>query len=271
MQPLSLQASTIKINFSIGGMKMKIAYFDCFSGVSGDMLLGAFIDLGLPLKQLESGLSSLGLGEEFSLNASRVEMCGIYGTKLNVITSENNIEPDYKGYHHNNHRHLGDIVDMISQSSLDVWVKDKSIEVFHKIAMAEGKVHNQPYERVHFHEVGAVDSIVDVVGTVLSVRLLEIGSIYCSPLPMSRGFVKTCHGILPLPAPATAELMIKIPVYCTDSEKELITPTGVALLSSLTQEFGYFPPSSRWERIGYGCGSHIRKIPNMLRIFTGWA
>lgn len=242
---------------------MRIAYLDCFSGVSGDMLLGAFVDMGLPLEQLNSGLSSLGLGEEFRLEISKVEMCGIYGTKLGVITEETD-------HHHGHHRHLGDIVKMISRSGLDDWVKGKSIEVFQRIAEAEGKIHNLPYDRVHFHEVGAVDSIVDVVGAVLSVRLLEIDSIYCSPLPMGRGFVKTSHGELPLPAPAAAELLKGIPVYFADSEKELVTPTGAALLSALTREFGSFPPS-RWERIGYGCGSHTRKVPNMLRIFVGWS
>lgn len=241
---------------------MKIAYFDCFSGVSGDMLLGAFVDLGLPLEELNNGLSSLGLGEEFRLEASRVEKCGIYGTKLNVIVEED--------HHHGHHRHLVDIVGMISQSDLDDWVKDKTIDIFHKLANAEGKIHNLPADRVHFHEVGAVDSIVDVVGTVLSVRLLEIESVYCSFLPMGRGFVNTAHGAVPLPAPATAEILKGIPVYWVDSEKELVTPTGAAILSALAHEFGYFPPA-RWERIGYGCGSQNRKVPNMLRIFTGWS
>ncbi|MFZ5631646.1 MAG: nickel pincer cofactor biosynthesis protein LarC [Bacillota bacterium] len=239
---------------------MKIAYFDCFSGVSGDMLLGAFIDLGLPLEQLNNGLSVLGL-DEFHLEASRVEKCGIFGTKLNVVVHE-------ESHHH--HRHLGDIVEIIGRSGLDGWVKEKSVKIFENIAGAEGKVHNLPADRVHFHEVGAVDSIVDVVGAVLAVRLLEIEHIYSSPLPMGRGFAGTAHGMVPLPAPATAELLKGVPVYWVDSRKELVTPTGAAILSALATEFGYFPPV-RWERIGYGCGSSDRKVPNMLRIFTGWS
>lgn len=244
---------------------MKIAYFDCFSGVSGDMLLGAFVDLGLPLEQINEGLSSLGLDGEYRLEASKVEKCGIYGTKLDVI-----VKNDHRHGHHDHHRHLGDIAAMISQSALDDWVKDKAMEIFQKLAEAEGKIHNLPPDRVHFHEVGAVDSIVDVVGTVLSVLLLEIESVYCSPLPVGRGFVNTAHGVVPLPAPATAELLNGIPVYWVDSQKELVTPTGAALLSILAGEFGGFPPV-RWEKIGYGCGSQNRKVPNMVRIFTGWS
>lgn len=243
---------------------MKIAYLDCFSGVSGDMLLGAFIDLGLPLERLNGGLSGLGLGDEIRLEAAKAEKCGIFGTKLNVIVEEHHHEQ-----HDHNHRHLGDIVEMISGSGLDDWVIAKSIEIFEKIAEAEGKVHNVSADSVHFHEVGAVDSIVDVVGTVLSVRLMEIGSIYSSPLPMGRGFVNTAHGTVPLPAPATAELLKGIPVYWVESEKELVTPTGAAILSVLTHEFGHFPPV-RLEGVGYGCGSQNRNVPNMVRIFTGW-
>lgn len=254
---------------------MKIAYLDCFSGVSGDMLLGAFVDLGLPLEQLTGGLASLGLDREFSLQTSKTEKCGIYGTKLDVILKETNHnghhDHDHDHNHHNrhHHRHLGDIVATISRSELDDWVKEKSIEIFNKLAAAEGKIHNQPADKVHFHEVGAVDSIVDVVGTVLSVRLLEIECIYSSPLPIGRGFVKTAHGVVPLPAPATAELIRGLPVYWVDSHKELVTPTGAAILSVLVEEFGGFPPMCL-EGVGYGCGTQNRKVPNMLRIFTGW-
>ena len=244
----------------VGERKVKIAYFDCFSGVSGDMLLAAFIDLGLPLEQLSKELSSLGL-DEFHLEASRVSKCGIFGTKLNVVVHEN-------GHHH--HRHLGEIVGIIGRSGLDDWVKDKSIKIFETIAAAEGRIHNLPADKVHFHEVGAVDSIVDVVGSVLAVRLLEIERVYSSPLPMGRGFVSTAHGMVPLPAPATAELLKGVPVHWVNSEKELVTPTGAAILAVLVSEFGYFPPV-RWERIGYGCGNSDRKVPNMLRIFTGWS
>jgi len=251
---------------------MKIAYLDCFSGISGDMLLGALVDLGLPLEQISGGLASLGLEGEFRLQASKAEKCGIYGTKVDVLLAEDG-DHGHHGHGHNqhghhHHRNLGDIVRMISQSKLDDWVKQKSIEIFNKIAGAEGKIHNQPPEKVHFHEVGAVDSIVDVVGTVLSLHLLEIRCIYCSPLPMGRGFVKSAHGLIPLPAPATAELLKGIPVYWVDSQKELVTPTGAAILAVLAEEFGGFPPVC-WEQIGYGCGSQNRKVPNMLRIFTG--
>lgn len=239
---------------------MRIAYFDCFSGVSGDMLLGAFIDLGLPLEQLKNELSGLGL-DEYDLVASRVERCGIYGTKLDVIIEEG---------HHHHHRHLPDIVEIIERSSLDDRVKKNAVKIFERLAEAEGKVHNVPAEKIHFHEVGAVDSIVDVVGSVLAIKMLEIEKIYSSPLPMGRGFVKTSHGLMPLPAPATAELLKGIPVHWVDSDKELVTPTGAAILSTLAAAFGSFPPV-RWERIGYGCGSHNREVPNMLRIFTGWS
>jgi hypothetical protein len=238
---------------------MKIAYLDCFSGISGDMLLGAFIDIGLPLEQLKSGLSSLGL-DEYDLVVSKTEKCGIFGTKFDVVFSEG----------HQHHRHLPDIVEMIERSSLDEKVKSNAVKVFERLAEAEGKVHNVPAEKIHFHEVGAVDSIIDVVGSVLAIKLLDIEKIYCSPLPMGRGFVKVAHGMMPLPAPATAELLKEIPVYWVDSDKELVTPTGAAIVSTLADTSAHFPPV-RWEQIGYGCGNYSREVPNMLRIFTGWS
>lgn len=242
----------------VGEDFVKIAYFDCFSGISGDMLLAAFLDLGLPLEQLNEGLSRLGL-DEFYLEVSRVSKGGIYGTKLDVVIPPHSPRPD---------RHLGEIAEIIERSGLEEEVRETAVKIFEKLAAAEGKIHNQPPERVHFHEVGAVDSIVDVVGSVLAARLLGIERFYSSPLPMGRGFASTAHGPVPLPAPAAAELLKGVPVYWVDSEKELVTPTGAAILTTLVSDFGFFPPA-RWEQIGYGCGSRDRKIPNLLRIFVG--
>ena len=237
---------------------MKIAYFDCFSGISGDMILGAFIDAGLDLYQLESELSKLKLSG-YSLKAEKTTRKGLSGIKFFVNTEEDSAE-----------RHLKDIEEIIDQSGLGDDIKASSKKIFHELAHVEAKIHNSNPERVHFHEIGGLDSIIDIVGVLIGIKLLGIEAVYASRIPVGKGFVECDHGILPLPAPATLELLKGIPIYASDMEKELVTPTGIAILRNVAKSFGIIP-EMRIDRIGYGAGSHDLKIPNLLRVWVGEA
>ena len=207
---------------------MKIAYFDCFSGISGDMSLGALIDLGVPAEAVVSELKKLPL-KDWSFETSRERRGAIEGTRVVIVAKD---QP---------HRSFSDIRAILSQSGLEPWVKDRSIAVFERIARAEGKVHGIEPARVHFHEVGAVDSIMDIVGTVFCLRYLGIEKLHASPLPMGRGFVGTQHGTIPLPAPATVSLLSGVPVYGASMDRELVTPTGAGIISTLAETFGQVP------------------------------
>ncbi|NLI33493.1 MAG: nickel pincer cofactor biosynthesis protein LarC, partial [Deltaproteobacteria bacterium] len=236
---------------------MKIAYFDCFSGVSGDMVLGALVDLGVPVSFLCDQLATLHL-DGFALESVREMRGAIAGTRVIV-----------KQELQSHHRCLEDIRGIISSSALGGAVKEKSLAVFERLAEAESRVHKVPVSQVHFHELGAVDSIVDIVGSVIAIEYLGIEHICCSPLPLGRGFVRTQHGLLPIPAPATVLLLTGIPVYDNGVERELITPTGAAIISSLAGSFGPIPPMVLMGT-GYGVGSHpSADPPNLLRIMTG--
>ena len=236
---------------------MKIAYFDCFSGISGDMFLGALIDAGLDFKALQRELKKLKL-DNFEISAHKVEKQNIAATQFHV---------EYQPEHHHRHlRHLNDIVD---QSDLPGDVKKGAKKIFLKIARAEAKIHNMPVEKVHFHEVGAVDTIVDVVGALVGVKLLGIDKIYSSPLNVGSGFVTFSHGTFPVPAPATAEILKGVPTYSTDSRGELATPTGAAIITALAERFGDMPTMTG-ESIGYGAGSReMENRPNVVRLFLG--
>lgn len=235
---------------------MKIAYLDCFAGISGDMVLGALIDAGLELKTLKEDLALLGL-EGYEIRAEQVTKRGISGTKVTVITQEQA-----------NHRHLADIKEIIGQSLLPDAVKRKSISVFLSLAEAEARIHGTTPDQIHFHEVGALDAIVDIVGTVCGFWRLGIEEIYASPVRTGTGFVKCAHGLLPVPAPATLELLKGIPIYGGNINKELATPTGAAILASYCKEFGSLPPMEVWET-GYGAGGWDLEIPNLLRLVIG--
>ncbi|MGB3226079.1 MAG: LarC family nickel insertion protein, partial [Desulforhopalus sp.] len=236
----------------------RIAYLDCFSGVSGDMLLGAFLHAGLDRQLLLEELAKLNLDglecliEEKSDNA-------ISGIKV-TISSERRQEL----------RTLPAILQILKKSGLDLTIVDRASDVFRALARAEAKIHAIPVDRVHFHEVGALDTIVDVVGTIIGLHHLGISRLYCSFLPLSHGFVKCAHGLLPLPAPAVCELLQGIPTYGVDLQQELITPTGAALIATLVDDFGPLPPMAIMAT-GYGAGTHTltNGQPNLLRIIIG--
>ena len=232
-----------------------IAYFDCFSGISGNMVLGALIDAGLRVDYLKKEIKKLKL-KDYKIKISKVTMGHLVGTHVAV-----QVKSDVK-------RGLKDITSIINKSSLDKTVKEESIRIFKRLAQAESRVHNIPESRLHFHEVGDTDSIIDIVGAVIGLKKLGVEKIYCSPVHLGRGFVKCGAGILPVPAPATMELLKGVPVYGRDIEYELVTPTGAAIISTLSAGFGDIPPM-KYEAIGYGAGSSQLEIPNMLRVMLG--
>ncbi|MBI5166902.1 MAG: nickel pincer cofactor biosynthesis protein LarC [candidate division NC10 bacterium] len=237
---------------------MRIAYFDCFSGISGDMTLGALVDAGLDLEELRRQLYQLPLGK-FRIQAEKVRRGPLAGTKVEVIA-------EAEGKHH---RDLEDILEIINRSLFPEAVKEDCRRIFTRLAEAEAKVHGVPVEKVHFHEVGALDSIVDVVGAALGIHLLGIEKIYASPMNLGSGFVDTEHGRLPVPAPGTLELVRGLPIYSSNVQAELTTPTGAAIISTLANGFGPLP-SMEIERIGYGAGSRdLPELPNMLRVMVG--
>jgi uncharacterized protein (TIGR00299 family) protein len=236
----------------------KIAYLDCFSGISGDMFLGALLDAGLSFEELKKGLGSLPL-DGYGLEMKR-EMKGSLSATHFIV----NVEEE--GH---THRHLEDIRKIIREGSLSKDVQDKGIRIFESIAREEGRIHNHAPEKVHFHEVGAVDSIIDVLGTVLGIECLGIDTLYASSLPVGSGFVETEHGRIPVPAPATMALLEGIPVYGSGLNKELVTPTGAALVKGLASSFGTLPPMIV-EKVGYGAGTRdLPDRPNLLRIIIG--
>lgn len=240
---------------------MKIAYFDCFAGASGDMILGALIDAGLSVDRLMEELSKLNLSH-FEVRVEKVVKKGIGGSRA-IVDIDNH-------HHHHHHRHLDDIEEIIGTSGLEDSVKQKSLRVFKRLAEAEAKVHRTTVDRIHFHEVGAMDAIIDVVGGVAGLEAMEIERLYCSPLHVGSGTVECAHGILPVPAPATAELIRGKPFYSTGVLGELLTPTGAALLTTLCSDFGP-SPAMTMEQIGYGAGNCEPDIPNLLRVMIGEA
>jgi uncharacterized protein (TIGR00299 family) protein len=237
---------------------LKIAYFDCFSGVSGDMILGALVDAGLEVSELEAELSQLPV-RGFRLQAEKTTRCGIPGTKLSVITEE-----------HRTERHLPDINEIIDRSALSDDIKDSSRKIFAELAGVEAAIHQKSVDEVHFHEISGLDSIVDVVGSLVGLKKLGLGAVYASRIHVGTGFVECRHGTLPVPAPATLELLKGVPVYSKGIESELATPTGVAILKCVAKGFGPMPEMTV-DRIGYGAGSRELEIPNLLRICIGEA
>ena len=235
---------------------MKIAYFDCFSGVSGDMILGALIDAGLDVKELESELSKLKISG-FKLKAQKTLRGGISGTKLRVQVNEQPAE-----------RTLKDIVEIVDQSDLSNDIKKLGKKIFKQLAMIEAKIHKKKIERVHFHEVGALDSIIDVIGSLIGINKLGIDEVYSSKIHLGTGFVESGHGTIPVPAPATIELLKEIPIYSSGIGSELVTPTGIAILKNISKSFGILP-EMKVKKIGYGAGSRELEIPNLLRVYVG--
>lgn len=237
---------------------MKILYYDCFSGISGDMNLGALLDLGVDPAYLREELSKLNIGS-FETGISREKRRGISGTRFEVLPAEDALQE---------HRHYSDIVRMVRESDLSESVKNRALAIFEKVAEAESKVHECILDEVHFHEVGAIDSIVDIVGAALCLDYLKVDRIFSSPVEVGGGFVRCAHGILPVPAPATSEILRGIPTRWGAVPFETTTPTGAAILAasvhSFTDKIEFVP-----EKIGYGIGRRDTDIPNVLRIFLG--
>ncbi|GJL65511.1 MAG: TIGR00299 family protein [Nitrospirales bacterium] len=231
-------------------------HFDCFSGISGDMCLGALVDAGVPLTALKKGLQQLATGG-YQLKAKKVHRGTVHATKIDVIIREGFKKP----------LSLPTIRRILSQSSLPPQVKHRSREVFQRLAEAEGTVHGLPQAKVHFHEVGVIDSLVDIVGTLLGLYSLDITSISASSINVGSGTIHTAHGILPVPGPAVAQLALGIPIFASGPALELTTPTGMALLTALTQDFRALPPMNP-RCIGYGAGTAAPSDwANVLRVF----
>lgn len=235
---------------------MKIAYFDCIAGASGDMLLGALLDAGFPETALQEGLLNLGMGG-FEVSTTRLLKNGLSAIKVNVDVLED--VPT---------RSLVEIERILTNSKLQNPIIAKANHIFRKLAGVEAKIHHNSVDEVHLHELGGIDTVVDVVGVLLGIDYLEIQQVYSSPLPMTRGFVNSAHGPLPLPAPATLALLEGTPVYGIDLDTELVTPTGAVLLKSLVNEFKPIP-SMILHKTGYGAGQRDLPIPNLIRVLIG--
>ncbi|MDO9122368.1 MAG: nickel pincer cofactor biosynthesis protein LarC, partial [Anaerolineaceae bacterium] len=236
---------------------MKIAYADCFSGVSGDMFLAALLDAGLPLEVLQQNIDKLNLPEKVELKLTETHKGALRAASLEVIVP-----------HSHNHRHLADILEMINTSELSETVKATASKIFTLLAEAESRVHGEPVEHVHFHEVGALDSIVDIVGAAIGLDYLGIEQLYASPLPYGSGTINSDHGLLPLPAPATLEVLrlINAPLSPSSAEVELVTPTGAAILGCMAE---FKRPNLVMTHIGIGAGKRDLEWPNILRLMIG--
>ncbi|EAX48457.1 protein of unknown function DUF111 [Thermosinus carboxydivorans Nor1] len=237
---------------------MKAIYLDCFSGISGNMMIGALLDAGLPIEHLQTELAKLDISGYKLINKDIVKK-GIRARYFNV---------EFRQWFQPS-RNFGDIQKIIKKSSLATSIKEQAEAIFARLAEAEAKVHGTSVDKVHFHEVGAIDSIIDVVGTVIGLEYLGIKHVFASALHVGSGYVKCDHGLMPVPAPATAELLQGIPFYSDKIKGELVTPTGAALVASLVQEFGTLPVYMKTERVAYGAGSMDLDIPNVLRVYVG--
>jgi hypothetical protein len=235
---------------------MKIAYFDCFSGISGDMIIGSMLDAGIDFEKLKAEILKLNL-TGYKLSAEKVLRNGITGTKFSVDAAEDHP-----------HRTFRDISGIITKSSLDENIKIKIHSIFKRIAEAEGKIHSVFPDEVHFHEIGAVDSIIDIAGAVIGLDLLGIEKVYSSKINTGSGFANSMHGKIPVPAPATVELLRGIPVFDSGIKFEITTPTGAGIIAELCSNFGNLP-DMKISQTGYGAGSRELEAPNLLRIITG--
>lgn len=252
---------------------MRIIYYDCFSGISGDMNLGAMIDLGVDKDYLVKELSKLNLNE-YKIEIKKEERKGITGTKVNVILEHTHIHNhnhnhDLHNHEEHHHRNLRDIEEVIFNSELQAEVKELSMNIFRKVAEAEAKVHGKSLYEVHFHEVGAVDSIVDIVGAAICFSYLKIDKVLASKIELGKGFINCAHGVLPVPAPATTEILKGMPVTFGNIPFEATTPTGAAIIATLSEEF-IENINFKIDKVGYGIGHKDEgNIPNVLRVFIG--
>lgn len=251
---------------------MKTLYFNCFSGISGDMTLGALVDLGVPREYLKTELGKLHIDEEFSLDFEETQKMGITGTRALVHLHEHHHhhhhEEDKDHHHHHEHRNLHSISHIIEGSPISDRAKDWAMKIFREVAVAEAKVHGTTIDEVHFHEVGATDSIVDIVGAAICLDYLNADRIISSPVEVGGGFVKCAHGVFPVPAPATSEILKGIPCTYGKVDSETTTPTGAAILKAMVDEFSS-TPKLNVEKIAYGLGFKDFEIPNVLRVMMG--
>jgi len=285
-------------------MEKRILYFDCFSGISGDMTIGALLDLGIDQTAFLAELSKINL-DEFEVEIKKGLKNGISGTDFTVHLTMQEDDHDEHSHahnhkdelhdHHHDHHHeqnhdhghshepeqldekphdhahtcnLGDIYTIIDSSDLSDFVKTRSKKIFYIVAEAEAKIHAKGIDEVHFHEIGAVDSIVDIIGAAICVEMLQVDEIQCSEINLGSGFVHCEHGIFPVPAPATLEILKGVPVYSQNAKKELTTPTGAAIVKALCSEFGSMPGFTI-EKMGYGLGKRDMETPNVLRVIVG--
>ena len=257
-------------------MAHTILYYDCFSGVSGDMNLGAMIDLGVRPEDLERELAKLRI-DGYRLEIFRDERKGITGTRVIVHTDDHDHTHDHDAHHHHgaedgeahhHHRGLTEIKRIITDSDLSATVKHRAIAIFERLGLAEAKVHGVPVDEVHFHEVGALDAIVDIVGAAICLDLLAVERVECSEVRLGGGTVRAAHGLLPVPAPATAEILRDIPVRSGPVDKELTTPTGAAIVRTLAEAFDN-GLSMTVQAVGYGIGGNDNEVANVLRVFLG--
>jgi uncharacterized protein (TIGR00299 family) protein len=255
----------------------RVLYFDCFSGLSGDMALGALLDAGLPLADLREALGSLALGDA-QVRARKVLRAGISATQFTVHQlahdHEHGQNPSQHGqvageHHHDPHRSLPEILRLIDRAMLSASARERAKAMFERLAAAEATIHQTPVDQVHLHEVGAIDSIIDIVGTAFAMEWVGAERIVCSPLNVGGGMVPTAHGLLPVPAPATLALLAGAPVYGGGVQKELVTPTGALIATTYASSFGPIPAMTI-ERVGYGAGERDDVLtPNVLRVLVG--
>jgi len=235
----------------------EILYIDCFSGISGDMMLAALIDTGIDIFFLKKELGKINI-RGYEIESEKIKKAEVGATKFKVIIKEKQL-----------HRTYSDIINLIKNSKINEKAKQNALSIFEIIASAEAKIHQIEKDKVHFHEIGAVDSIIDIAGTAISIAELEIDDVYCSSIPLGSGFVKTMHGILPVPAPATMEILKDIPVYSGNLNFEATTPTGAAIIKNYVKHFGSIP-LMKVKNIGFGSGSNEKsEIPDLLRVVFG--
>ena len=244
----------------IGRMIMKeqkILYFDIINGISGDMTLATLLNLGVPKEIFLKELDKLNLNKEYKIEINDKFENGIRGTNVNVIVNEGHV-----------HRNLIDIYDIIDNSTLNDKIKQNAKDIFMEVAKAEAKVHGTSIDKIHFHEVGAMDSIIDIVGSCILIDLLCIDKIYATKVPLGSGFVKCAHGIIPVPAPAVVEILKDVPVKFNNVSGECTTPTGAAIIKTMCDKF-IDEIEFETKQIGYGIGHKKFEVPNMLRTFIG--
>lgn len=237
---------------------LKTIYLDCFSGFSGNMLIGAFLDAGMPFQYLKAELAKLQL-THYNFQVERVFKCGIRATLFSV-----HVEPC-----HQRARNLSDVIAILESGQLSSWVEERAKKVFTLLAEAEATVHGTTVGKVHFHEVGSVEAIINIVGALIGCEYMGIARVRASALHVGSGFVMCSHGRLPIPAPATAEILKRIPFYATDIQGELVTPTGAALVTALSESFGPLGSQFRVESIAYGAGSMDISVAHVLRLYLG--